>query len=157
MDAAGSVRNLTAVAEKLRPPTTWFPSWSLDSRQINVISDRSGARADADRPDGGNPRTLTAWAHSHPVRGRPPRLGSLGRRTAPGESRQIVWSSLRDLNLELYVMDGDGETGCGSPAILPATGIPSGRQMAAASPFSSDRDGNENVYVIDVNGANRTV
>ncbi len=67
---------------------------------------------------------------------------------------QIAFTSFRDGNKEIYVMDADGSnlrnlTRNPAPDYRPAWS-PDGRRIA----FNSDRDGNWEIYVIDADGGN---
>lgn len=152
MDSGGQIRSLTAAGDG---PTAgdWFPSWSLDSQQINFISDRSGERAPTQaKSDGSDPRTLTPVSAIITLFGEGRVDWDPAWSPPEDEPRRIVWSSLRDLNLELYVMDADGENRVRLTS-HPARDwypmwSPDGRRIA----FSSDRAGNEDIYVIDTAG-----
>ena len=73
---------------------------------------------------------------------------------SPDGSR-IAWSSERDGNREIYVMDADGS----NPTNL--TGDPGYDSSPAWSPdgqrilFNSRRDGNLEIYVMDADGSNQ--
>lgn len=76
------------------------------------------------------------------------------RAQAPRQA-QIVFSSDRDGNSEIYVMDVDGKNQ------RRLTNNPAGNGSAAWSPegreiaFFSSRDGNEEIYVMDADGRNQ--
>lgn len=71
------------------------------------------------------------------------------------DGTKLLWSSLRDLNLELYVADNQPNA-----APLRLTNHPARDWFASWSPdgtriaFASDRAGNEDIYVMDADGAN---
>jgi Tol biopolymer transport system component len=148
IDSSGKLTNLTEVGEG-KSANDWFASWSLDSKQINFLSDRSGEVGPTQiNPDGSNPRSLTVVSAIITLFGEgrlfwDPNWSSEGR---------MVWASLKDLNLELYLRDSDGSNEIrltNNPARdwFPAWS-PDGKQIA----FCSDREGNENIYVMDIEG-----
>lgn len=132
----------------------YFPSWAFSNDILNFLTSRSGEMGPAQvYPDGSRLRTLSILEAITTV--------FLDGRTdwdptwSPDSSR-IVWSSVRDLNLEIYVADKDGEnrlrlTQNGARDWFPAWS-PDGTRIT----FSSDRDGNENIYVINADGTNLT-
>jgi TolB protein len=74
----------------------------------------------------------------------------------PGANGQVAFSTTRDGNYEIYVMnaDGSGQTNLTNhPAldVYPAWS-PDGVRLA----FTSYRDGAANIYLMDANGANQT-
>lgn len=67
----------------------------------------------------------------------------------PG-AKQLVWQSVRDLNLELYISDADGSnsrrlTDDGASDMMQGWS-PDGQRLV----FISDRSGKQNVYVLDI-------
>lgn len=146
LDADGVLTNLTAGDEF----DDYFPSYDFASERINFLSARLSELGPTQVfPDGTNLRTLTVldavttmffegrfdWDPAWTLDGR------------------ALWSSLRDLNLELYVTDDEN-----TAQRLTSDG---GRDWFAAwSPdgqsvvFSSDRAGNEDIYIMDANGEN---
>ena len=143
--ADGSVKNLTA-----NDADDGFASYSADGGAITFLSNRSGVldpfMMDA---DGGN---------LHPVANDLPTIISVlssGRLnwdyTDRWEARS-AFVSLRDLNLEVYVRDADGERNLsqnGAVDWYPAWSADGGRIA-----FASDRDGNQEIYVMDADGGN---
>jgi TolB protein len=147
LDAEGNTRNVSA-----DPANDYFPSWAFDGQQINFISDRTGELGPTQiKPDGTGARSLTILSaittlffenrldwdpHWSP------------------DGNHMGWASLRDFNLELYVMDKDGVN------VTRVTDNPARDWFASWSPdnesliFSSDREGNENIYTIDLTGDN---
>jgi TolB protein len=92
--------------------------------------------------DGSNQRNLT----------NNPAFDSVGRWSPDG--RKIAFTSIRDGNAEIYVMDSDGKNPqrlTNNPAIDEASvWSPDGGKIA----FQSKRDGNYEVYVMDADGNN---
>ncbi len=158
INSDGEITNLMTLAEG---PTAhdYFASWSMDSQRINALSNRSGEMGPTQiEPDGGNPRSLDIISAVLTLFGE----GRLDWDPAwsPG-GKQMVWSSLRDLNLELYVMDANAEFDIANATRITsnpardwfASWSPDGTQVA----FSSDRDGGrENIYVYDLETAELT-
>jgi TolB protein len=147
LGADGTLRNLSN-----DPGGDYFTSWSFDSQQVNFLSTRTGEMGPAQvKPDGSDLRTLTLLSAVTT-------LFFEGRldwdaQWSPDGSR-LGWASVRDLNLEIYAMDADGEN------VTRLTDDPGRDWFPAWSPdgahmlFNSDRDGNENLYVMDADGAN---
>jgi dipeptidyl aminopeptidase/acylaminoacyl peptidase len=74
----------------------------------------------------------------------------------PGQNGDIAFASIRDGNVEVYVMNADGSnptnlTNDAAFDSMPAWS-PDGKQIA----FTSFRDGNLEVYVMDADGSNPT-
>lgn len=147
LDAAGEIRNLSN-----DPAGDYFASWSFDSQQVNFVSARTGELGPTQvKQDGSNPRNLD-------IIGAVTTLFFEGRldwdaQWSPDGSR-LGYVSLRDLNLEVYVMDADGEnvtrlTQDSARDWFPAWS-PDGQKIL----FGSDRAGDENLYLIDVTGEN---
>lgn len=149
----GTLTNLTTVGAGATA-NDYFPSWSLDSQRINFLSDRTGITGPTQiEPDGSNPASLDIVSAIFTV-------FSQGRLDwdpawSPG-ARQMAWSSLRDLNLELYVIDTAAEFTAENAARLTNAGArdwfaawsPDGTKLA----FASDRASAEvdNIYVLDL-------
>ncbi|MBK8139133.1 MAG: PD40 domain-containing protein [Chloroflexi bacterium] len=131
----------------------YFPSWDFSSERLNFLSNRA---PDGDLaptqvyPDGSNLRTLDILSAAATM------FFENRLDWDPGygpDGETLLWASLRDLNLELYTRSGEG-------APLRLTNTPArdwfaqwsadGRRIA----FSSDREGNEDIYVIDADGGN---
>jgi hypothetical protein len=144
---SGEVTNLTGDATGAHD---FLPSWSMDGARINFVSTRSGSLGPVTmRPDGSDLQTLslltagmTLFAEGQfdwdPVRSR----------------ERLAWSSLRDLNLEIYSLPVDApfdftqatrHTSHAARDWYPAFS-PDGAYLA----FSSDRNGNEDIFVLDL-------
>lgn len=153
----GTLRNLTnlgANGEAENDDDDYFASWDFKAERLNVLTDRTGEMGPGqiDPDSESNVRTLDVLTGITT-------LFFEGRLDwdpawSPDGSR-LVWSSLRDLNLELYsAPTGDSDS---SPIRLMendardwfATWSPDGTQLA----FSSDRSGNEDIYVMNVDGS----
>lgn len=147
----GAIQNLSAEAEG---PTAqdYFGSWAMDSARMNFLSSRAGELAPTQvEPDGSNPRTLDILRAVMVLFGE----GRLDWDPAwsPGGST-LVWSSLRDFNLELYKIDTAAEFSAQNATRLTNSGArdwfaawsPDGTKIA----FASDRNGSEDVFVLDV-------
>jgi Tol biopolymer transport system component len=144
LDAAGNLHNLTAEGEG----QDYFPSWSFDGEFINFLSNRSGDMGPAQvQPDGSGLRTLSIAQAIISLFGEgrldwDPHWEPYGNR--------VLWASLRDLNLELYLADADGSnqtrlTRHPARDWFPAWSPDGGRVL-----FNSDRDGAENLYLLDL-------
>ncbi len=126
------------------------PHWSPDGARITYDSgDCTGDQREVYvmDADGGNPRNLTNNETDDMLAAWSP------------DSTQLVFSSDRDGNYEIYVMDADGdEQGArhvrrlteNTAADHAPTWSPDGTQIA----FYSERDGNAEVYVMDADGGN---
>lgn len=147
LDSGGRLRNLTADDAF----DDYFPSWDFASERINFLSGRIGELGPTQiEPDGSGMRTLSIldavttmffesrfdWdPHWSP------------------DGRHLVFASLRDLNLELYLADRDDNR-------TKLTSDSARDWFAAWSPdsskivFGSDRAGNEDIYMMDADGAN---
>lgn len=81
---------------------------------------------------------------------------SPARAAFPGANGKIAFSSDRDANSEVYVMDADGsgQTNLSNnPAFDEAPAwSPDGTQIV----FTSDRDGNQEIHVMDADGSGET-
>lgn len=144
LDADGVERSLTSAGDG----QDYFPSWSFEGDMINFLTSRTGEMGPAQvRPDGADLRTLSVAGAILALFGE----GRLDWDPAwrPG-GEQVGWASLRDLNLELYLADNDGENR------TRLTRDPARDWFLAWSPdgdritFSSDREGHENVYLMDI-------
>lgn len=146
----GTVRDLTGDGAG----QDYFVSWAFNNDMLNFLSSRSGEMGPAQvRPDGSELRTLSILQAVLTVF-REQRIHWDPAWSPDGE--RMVWSSVRDLNLEIYLADGDGEnqvrlTEDGGRDWYPAWS-PDGTRVA----FNSDRDGNENLYVIDLENGELT-
>lgn len=148
VDTDGTQLNLTDEGDG-EATHEYFPSWSLDSEIINFLSSVSGEMGPSQvLPDGTDRRDLSIIAAILT-------LFREGRfdwdaHWSPDGTR-LVWASLRDLNLEIYTADADGEN------ITRLTSDPARDWFAAISPdgtqvaFSSDRNnGVEDIYVLTI-------
>lgn len=131
----------------------YFASFDFRGERINFLSLRAGELGPTQiQPDGSGLRTLgiVDAVTTMVFEGRfdwDPSWSPHGRR--------ILWSSLRDLNLELYVADNTTDA---APQRLTndagrdwfASWSPDGTRIA----FASDRAGNEDIYVINADGSN---
>lgn len=147
LDSQGQVRNITVDSAN-----DYFPSWAFDSQQINFVSDRTGALGPTQiKPDGTGARSLTILSAITTLFFEN-RLDWDPQWSPDGN--YLWWASLRDFNLELYVMDKDGEN------VTRITNNPARDWFGSWSPdntrlaFSSDREGSENIYIIDIAGEN---
>jgi Tol biopolymer transport system component len=147
MTVDGAVQNLTPDGAG----NDYFVSWDFKAERLNFIADRTGELGPVQvQPDGGGLRTLSMFDAVTTMffEGRldwDPSWSPDGRR--------LLWSSLRDLNLELYVSNVDGS----DPTRLTSTGArdwfgswsPDGKRIA----FTSDRAGSEDIYVMNADGS----
>lgn len=147
MNADGSSsRNLTR-----NPAQDWFQSYALDSQQINFISNRAGEDGPSQmKPDGSDPRSLSVVAAILTLVSE--KRYDWDPKWSP-DGTQLMWVSLRDLNLEIYVKPVNADT---KTRLTTDPGYdwypvwsPDGRQIA----FSSTRDGNEEIYVMNADGS----
>lgn len=130
----------------------YFVSWDFAAERLNFLTSRTGEMGPGQvQPDASGLRTLSILQAVSTLffEGRidwDPAWSPDGRR--------VVWSSLRDLNLELYLGDADGAnitrlTSHGGRDWF-ASWSPDGTQIA----FNSDREGDENIYLINADGTN---
>ncbi len=146
-------------ADAIRTPTRgdawddYFASFDFRGERINFLSLRAGELGPTQvQPDGTGLRTLGVVdaVTTMVFEGRFDWDPSWSR-----DGSKLVWSSLRDLNLELYTADNQ-------PNAVPVrlTNHPARDWFASWSPdgtriaFASDRAGNEDIYVMDADGAN---
>jgi len=129
----------------------YFPSWSLDGAQINFLGSRG---ADGElvptqvNADGTGLRTLSIVEAVFTLV-RESRFDWDGNWSPGGE--RLLWSSLRDLNLELYTIPTSAEFRMANAARLTSHGgrdwfgrwSPDGGRIA----FASDRNGSEDVLL----------
>jgi TolB protein len=147
IDSSGVLRNLTS-----DDFPDYFASWDFASERVNFLTGRTGELGPAQVfPDGSNLRTLSIVEAIST-------LFFEGRTDwdpawSPDGAR-VLWASLRDFNLELYVSDNLPD----APAQrLTADGgrdwfgawSPDGTRIA----FASDRSGNEDIYVMNADGS----
>ncbi|MCS6836634.1 MAG: hypothetical protein NZ750_11520 [Anaerolineae bacterium] len=129
----------------------YFPSWSLDGAQINFLGSR-GAGGELVptqvNADGTGLRTLSIVEAIFTLV-RESRFDWDGNWSPGGE--RLLWSSLRDLNLELYIISSSAEFRIANATRLTNHGSrdwfgrwsPQGERIA----FASDRNGNEDVFL----------
>jgi len=150
VDSDGEVRNLTGNDTE----QDYFPSFAFDSNMINFLTSRDNDDLAPGQvtPDGEELATLSIAEAVLAV----VRTGRID--WDPNwlpNSDQILFASLRDLNLEIYVSDTSGEgalrlTRDGANDWFP-TISPDGTQLL----FLSDReDGVQVVYRMDIDGEN---
>ncbi len=131
----------------------YFASFDFRGERINFLSLRAGELGPTQvQPDGSGLRTLgvvdavTTMVFEGRFDWDP---------SWSPDSTKLVWSSLRDLNLELYTADNQ-------PDAVPVrlTNHPARDWFASWSPdgtriaFASDRAGNEDIYVMNADGTN---
>lgn len=157
LTATGDVNNLTPDPED-RTVYDYFASWSLDGQQINFLANRGSA--DELGPtqvnaDGSGLRSLSVLQAVFSL-AQEQRFDWDPVWSPPLEDgRLLAWSSLRDLNLELYRIPLDAEFEIANATRLTRSGArdwfaawsPDGSHLA----FASDRAGNEDVYLLDEN------
>jgi Tol biopolymer transport system component len=151
--ADGTLTNLTSASDTAASQDG-FPSWAMDAGQINFLSNRlspDGLGPSQMNPDGSDLRNLDIVSAIFSV-------ASSGRLDwdpawSPDGTR-LLWSSLRDTNLELYMIDLDKEFIISNATRLTDSAArdwfgawsPDGKSVAR----SSDVAGNEDIYIIDV-------
>lgn len=147
---AGTVINLTAEGDY----DDYFASWSFSGDMVNFLTNRTGEiGAGQVQPDGDGLRVLgvTEAIRSVFLEGRL----DWDPWWSPDGSR-VVFASLRDLNLELYVMDADSNNLTrltdGAARDWFMVWSPDGSRIA----FSSDRAGNEDIYVLHLEDSSVT-
>lgn len=149
----GTLTNLTADSTQAHD---YFPSFALDGGQINFIASRGtadeGLVPSQVKPDGSDLRTLSIVEAVFTL----VREGRFDWDPSwSPDGTRLLWSSLRDFNLELYTIATDGEFLVSNATRL--TQAPARDWFGSWSPdgtrvaFASDRDGNENLYVVDAN------
>lgn len=155
LDTEGKLTNLTNDGSGAHD---YFASYAFDGEVINFLATRYNEGMEM------GPTQVTATGEDLQVLGIADavmtvfRDGRLDWDPVFGpDGETLVFSSLRDLNLEIYVGDTEGER---------RTRLTNGFArdwFAAISPdgteilFTSDREGNENIYKIGVDGENLTV
>jgi TolB protein len=158
LEPSGELRNLTNDDVQYHD---YFPSFSLDGERINFISNRGEDVMGPSQvnPDGTGLRSLTILGAVLTLFGE----GRLDWDPAwsPGGDR-LLWSSLRDLNLELYAIPTTAEFVVTNATRLTSTS--SREWFGAWSPdgqsvlYQSDRDGKENLFIMAADGsANRAL
>jgi len=153
MNPDGDIVNITA--ENDEGDDDYFPSWAFQSDMVNFITDRSGViGAGQVEPDGNDLRELSEVEAVMATIG----TGRLDwdPQWSP-DGTMIYFATLRDFRLEIYSMVNDGSSDV--TRLTETSGLirswfmsvsPTGEQIA----FISSREGNENIYVMDVDGEN---
>jgi Tol biopolymer transport system component len=127
------------------------PAWSPNGRRIAFAR---GRNVHVIKPDGSQPRQLTDE----------PSFTSPMPAWSPN-NRRIAFVSHRDGNFEIYTMNADGTRQTrltNAPDACPTQPFDCGDQQPAWSPngrkivFTSDRDGNDEIYVMNANGTRQT-
>lgn len=131
----------------------YFASWDFRGERINFLSNRVYNRdmvATQVNPDG-------TWLHTlHDMFEAITKMLFENRLDWDPVYRQdgtMVWASLRNMNLDLYIQHADGDpvrlTNTGARSWFPAWS-PDGSLIA----FSSDIERNENIYIMNADGSN---
>lgn len=157
LDADGTLHNLTADDSGTQD---YLPSWALDGEGINFLSNRMNPTELGPAqvsPEGGEPRALNVVQAIFT-------LVQEGRfdwdpAWSP-DGERLLWASLRDLNLELYVLE-DGAGGIDEALRLTEGGArdwfaawsPDGAQIA----YANDGGGQESLYLLASTGGERQV
>ena len=156
LSADGTLNNLTGDDPQYHD---YFPSFSLDGTQINFIANRGADTMGPTqvKPDGTGLRSLSILQAVLVLFGEN-RLDWDPAWSPNGTT--LLWSSLRDFNLELYVIPTDADFVMTNAIGL--TKVASREWFGSWSPdgsqilFSSDRDGNENLFVVAAGGGETT-
>lgn len=152
--ATGGISRIPISAKSAALPNEYLvkPAWSPDGEWIAFLNE-SGTRGDIYlvRPDGTDLRRLT---DSNDIS----RDGNL---VWSPDSKQLAYSAYRDGDVEIYVMDvEDAIQGVAVSRQLTDSLPPIQNLVTSWSPdgsrlaFSSDRDGNTEIYLMDLDGSN---
>jgi len=151
--ATGGIVRLPLTGKSKDLPNEYLvkPAWSPDGRWIAFINE-SGTRGDIYlvRPDGTDMRRLTDTDDVS-------RDGDL---VWSPDGKQLAYSAYRTGNIEIYVLDVDGALQGGAASAQLTDTLPPDRNLVTSwSPdgkrlaFSSDRDGNAEIYLMNVDGS----
>jgi TolB protein len=149
IDSEGVITNLTGDDSG---GLDYVPTWSFQGDQLNFLTNRTGEiGAGRINADGTGLRTLSIASAV---------IATLGEQRFEWDpvwsptGEQLMWISLRTLNVEIMLGDGDAQNGenisndGGTDAFQMWS--PDGTQIL----FTSERDGNEEIYVMDADGSN---
>ena len=134
------------------PSTDTHPAWSPDGTKIAFSSNRDGdleihtMDVVLDDPDADNPPGLLQLTKNEVVDWQP---------SWSPDGTKIAFSSKRDGNWEIYVMDIDGQNQVNLTNNPASDQNPSWSPGGAKIAFSSNRDGNREIYVMDIDGQNQ--
>lgn len=152
LDAEGGLHNLTPVNEE--GDDDYFPSWAFQSDRVNFLTDRSGeigaGQINPDDVENINVMSETEAIQSTIGTGR---LDWDPQWSSDGDI--VYFATLRDLALEIYVMtDNDTENvvRLTDTALLTRNWFMSLSLDGTRLAFSSDREGDENIYTMNVDG-----
>ena len=147
----GTLRNLTGA----NGANDFFASYSFLSDMINYLTDDSGEMGPGQvRPDGADLRTLSVTDAIVSV------INEGRTDWDPNWSvgaEWLVWSSLGDFNLEIYVSPASSDERTrltDDSALGPRDWFPSWSPDGLRITYSSDREGDENIYIMDRDGEN---